>query len=170
MRLQVEISAASGWRAKAWRKPLSVGPIWSSANANRPRRSSGAVVWLMPSAQTAISLLPGSDYKIEPAPVVLPSPGKSSMNLLDIFNHLLNFLAPALAVAGLVVLGARLVMRNRAVALALWTQLAVNFLVGALTLVLGLWFFGRDGKMASYAALVMGCASSQWLMHKSWKD
>ena len=92
------------------------------------------------------------------------------MNLLDIFNHLLNFLAPALAVAGLVVLGARLVMRNRAVALALWTQLAVNFLVGALTLVLGLWFFGRDGKMASYAALVMGCASSQWLMHKSWKD
>jgi hypothetical protein len=31
------------------------------ANANRPRMSSGAVVWLMPSAQTAIR---NADYKI----------------------------------------------------------------------------------------------------------
>jgi hypothetical protein len=33
---------------------VSVGSIWSMANANRPRRSSGAVVWLMPRAQTAM--------------------------------------------------------------------------------------------------------------------
>jgi hypothetical protein len=28
----------------------------------------------------------------------------------------------------------------------------------------GLWFFGHDGKMATYAALVLACASSQWWM------
>jgi len=29
---------------------------------------------------------------------------------------------------------------------------------------LGLVFFGRDGKMATYSAMVLVCASSQWLM------
>ena len=27
---------------------------------------------------------------------------------------------------------------------------------------LGLWLFGRDGKMASYGAMVVACASTQW--------
>ena len=39
--------------------------VWSIANAKRPRKSSGAVVWLMPKAQTAIT----ADYKIPPHPV-----------------------------------------------------------------------------------------------------
>jgi hypothetical protein len=29
---------------------------------------------------------------------------------------------------------------------------------------MGLVFFGRDGKMASYVAMVLLCATSQWLM------
>ena len=58
--------AAAFWLSD-WRRPCSVGAIWSSANANRPRRSSGAVVWLMPRAQTDI----GRDYKILAAAVPL---------------------------------------------------------------------------------------------------
>jgi hypothetical protein len=31
-------------------------------------------------------------------------------------------------------------------------------------LVLGLWWSGQDGKMISYAAMVLACATSQWLL------
>jgi hypothetical protein len=58
VRLQVERMAASGSRdVKEARLPLSwckVGGSWSTANANRPRKSSGAVVWFNPNAQTAM--------------------------------------------------------------------------------------------------------------------
>ena len=33
-----------------------------------------------------------------------------------------------------------------------------------LVLLCGLVVFGRDGKMATYASLVLACASSQWLL------
>ncbi len=40
----------------------------------------------------------------------------------------------------------------------------MNCVAGVLALGLGLWFFGNDGKMASYAAMVIAIASSQWLV------
>jgi hypothetical protein len=33
----------------------------------------------------------------------------------------------------------------------------------------GLWFFGRDGKMASYAALLVVAATSQWIGGRGWR-
>ena len=33
----------------------------------------------------------------------------------------------------------------------------------------GLWYFGVDGKMATYAALVVAIASCQWLSGRAWK-
>jgi hypothetical protein len=40
-----------------------------------------------------------------------------------------------------------------------------NSVCGLCALVAGLWFFGNDGKMASYLALVLASAASQfWLM------
>jgi hypothetical protein len=30
-------------------------------------------------------------------------------------------------------------------------------------------YFGSDGKMASYALLVVGAASCQWLLLRGWK-
>ncbi|MDP2368973.1 hypothetical protein [Rhodoferax sp.] len=91
------------------------------------------------------------------------------MDLLELLNHLLNFLAPALAVAALVAVVARVSMRNRPVSLSLWTQIATNFIACGLALGIGLWFFGRDGKMASLAAMVLCCATCQWVMHKGWR-
>jgi hypothetical protein len=35
--------------------------------------------------------------------------------------------------------------------------------VSGAVLALGLWYYGRDGKMATYSAMVLAAASSQWL-------
>ncbi len=83
------------------------------------------------------------------------------MSPLDQLNHLLNFLAPALAVGVLLALAAPFVGGKRPVALGLLAQAAINCVAGALALGLGLWFFGRDGKMASYAAMLVCCTLSQ---------
>ncbi|MCW5649725.1 MAG: hypothetical protein KIS62_08270 [Ramlibacter sp.] len=91
------------------------------------------------------------------------------MGPLDLLLHLLNFLAPALFVALVLTLLARLFMKNKAVALAWYAQAAINFVVGVAALGAGLAFFGRDGKMATYAALVVACAASQWAAGRHWR-
>lgn len=80
---------------------------------------------------------------------------------LDLINHLMSFLAPALAVAAVLALVAHWFMTKRPSAPGLIAQVAINFIAGALALAAGLWFFGNDGKMASYAAMVVVCATSQ---------
>ena len=55
---------------------------------------------------------------------------------------------------------------------ALWHILhftAPAFAVALLALSLGLWFLGNDGKMLSYLAMVLACASSQWCLMRSWR-
>ena len=91
------------------------------------------------------------------------------MGFLDIFNHLLSFLAPALAVAGVVAFGARVFMPGRAGVLAWWVQFALNFIAGMAVLGAGLWHFGVDGKMAMYTGLVLAVAACQWLCSRSWQ-
>jgi len=89
---------------------------------------------------------------------------------IDFTRHLLSFLAPALVVAVLVAFAARIVLppaaRPRSWALAV----GVNALAGTLVLAGGLWFFGRDGKMATYAALVVAVATVQWLGGRAWRS
>jgi uncharacterized membrane protein YdcZ (DUF606 family) len=84
------------------------------------------------------------------------------MGPLDLLNHLLNFAAPALAVGCLSAFLTPVIYRKQALARSRFAQAAINFVVGMVALALGLWLFGHDGKMASYAALVMAVASSQW--------
>ena len=91
------------------------------------------------------------------------------MDPITLSFPLLNFFAPALGVAVLIALFAGLFIRKRAPTVSSWKQVAVNFMVCALALGIGLWFFGRDGKMASYAAMLLCGASSQWLMQQGWK-
>ena len=91
------------------------------------------------------------------------------MGTLDIVLHLLSFLAPALAVAGLVALAARAFMPSRAGILAWWVQFALNSIAGAAVLGAGIWHYGVDGKMATYAALVAAVAACQWLCSRSWQ-
>ena len=91
------------------------------------------------------------------------------MGPLDLLIQLLNFVAPALFVAIVVALASRIFTRKGPVALIWWAQTAINFVVGAATLLLGLWYFGHDGKMATYTALVVGCATSQRAMTRGWR-
>ena len=88
------------------------------------------------------------------------------MGLLAFLNHVLNFVAPALWLALLLPLGARLLMKKKAAVPAFWTQAAIIFGANVLVLLLGLWFFGHDGKMVTYAGMVLVCATSQWLLRR----
>jgi zinc transporter ZupT len=91
------------------------------------------------------------------------------MNLLDILLHLLNFVAPALALAVLLPLLSRLFTKRQARLLPWWGQVLLNFVVGVAALLAALWLLGRDGKMAGYAALVLAVATSQWVLVRGWR-
>jgi hypothetical protein len=91
------------------------------------------------------------------------------MDPLDILNHLLNFIAPAAALALALVLCGRFVGTKAAAVRSLWCQFAVVFAVGLAVLAAGLVLWGRDGKMLTYAALVVATATCQWLLLRGWK-
>jgi hypothetical protein len=84
------------------------------------------------------------------------------MGPLDATWHLLNFFAPALGVALITSGLAKLLWRRelRGVAwrrLVLWTATG-----GTLALLAGLLVFGRDGRMATYAMLIVVVAVVMW--------
>lgn len=91
------------------------------------------------------------------------------MGLFDVFLHLLGFAAPALALAALVALAGPTLLRRPRALLSWRAQLALNGAVGVAVLALGLWQFGVDGKMATYAALVFAVAAAQWLGSGGWR-
>lgn len=82
----------------------------------------------------------------------------------DLSLHLLNFLAPALALAVLLPLLQRLFGGRGQRKGTLTLQMVLNFVAGLLVLTGSLWWWGRDGKMAAYSALVMGVATLQWVL------
>jgi hypothetical protein len=89
---------------------------------------------------------------------------------LDFAIHLLSFAAPAIVVALLVALLGRLILPRGARPQRWWLPVFWNFLAGVAVLLAGLWFFGRDGKMATYAALVLVVATCQWLVSRAWRN
>lgn len=91
------------------------------------------------------------------------------MGSLSAANHLFNLLLPALAVAVLLVSGCKIFMRKRSAARDVLAQVAINFAVGCAIIAAGLLWLGRDGKMLTYAALVLGCASTQWVLLRGWR-
>ena len=92
------------------------------------------------------------------------------MNPLLALNHLLHFVSPAAGVALVLCAGTLVFWSKRPAALCLRAQLALNFIVGCAVLLVGLWWGGRDGQMLTYAALVLACASCQWLVLRGWRD
>ena len=86
---------------------------------------------------------------------------------LDALNHLLNLFAPAAAIAVPLVLGGRLFKFDSPRTLLL--QVMLQLLVGSAVLSAGLLLWGRDGKMLTYAALVVATASCQWVLGRGWK-
>jgi hypothetical protein len=84
------------------------------------------------------------------------------MGPLDAFWHALNFFAPAVGVALLAAGAAKLLWRHELAGVP-WHRLALwGGLAGAAALVGGLVAFVRDGKMATYGALVAATALALW--------
>ncbi len=84
------------------------------------------------------------------------------MGPLDAANHLLNLFLPALALGGLSAALAKLLWR-RDLAGHSWARLAWPCAaVAAAASLVGLLLFGRDGRMATYAAMVLATAITLW--------
>ncbi len=84
------------------------------------------------------------------------------MGPLDALWHVLNFAYPAVALGALSAALATLVWR-RELAAKPWRLLARDAALAAgVVLVAGLVWFGRDGRMATYAAMVAASSLTLW--------
>ena len=84
------------------------------------------------------------------------------MGPLDALWHVGNLFLPALALGALAAALAKLVWRRDLAGVA-WQRLAGPACAACAAVVLaGLALWGRDGKMATYAAMVAVCALTLW--------
>ena len=84
------------------------------------------------------------------------------MGALDALWHLVNLFVPALGLGALAAAATKLLWR-RELAGVRWRRLAGPACAACAAVVLaGLVVFGRDGKMATYAAMVAACACMLW--------
>ncbi len=91
------------------------------------------------------------------------------MGVFNLLNHLINFALPAVTVGLLLPSLIRLTAMGRKAKAGFWWQGLVNVVAGILVLAGGLWFWGNDGKLSTYMAMVAVCATSQWLMLGGWR-
>lgn len=89
------------------------------------------------------------------------------MTFVQFVFHLANLLVPALALALVMPLAGRWVLGRARVA---WPR-RVLYHAGAGTgvLVTGLLVQGQDGRMATYAVLVLVLATLEWALHRGWR-
>ena len=83
------------------------------------------------------------------------------MNILLLFNHVLNFVAPAVFVGFFLAALAPWVLRKSPRRGTWMVRALSNTVCGLCALLGGLWFFGNDGKMGTYAGLLLACSLSQ---------
>lgn len=92
------------------------------------------------------------------------------MGILGGLLHLANFAAPALGVAAVLTVLSWGLRRGARFSPVAWQQARRLFawasLGGLLVLAAGLVVFGRDGKMATYAALVLVMGTLAFWQHK----
>jgi hypothetical protein len=85
------------------------------------------------------------------------------MGPLDAFWHLLDFFLPALWVAALAAAAAKGLLWRRELAGIPWQRLVLwPALAGAAVLIAGLVITGHDGRMATYAVMVLAAAVALW--------
>jgi hypothetical protein len=83
------------------------------------------------------------------------------MTLLSVLAHLAGFVAPALGVGLLLWVGLRIRRKGRP-GVGSTMQLTALSVAGVAVLLIGLAYFGRDGKIATYAALVLVQGTLAW--------
>jgi hypothetical protein len=84
------------------------------------------------------------------------------MNFLDLLWHILDFAAPPLLLGLISATAAKWLWRGPLRATP-WLQLGARAAAASLLVcVAGVIITGRDGKMVTYAAMVLACAASLW--------
>ena len=84
------------------------------------------------------------------------------MQPVDAFSHIANFFAPAVVLGGLAAVVTRLVWRRELKSepvVRLWSWAAG---AAALASIGGLLLLGRDGRVLTYAAMVLAAACGLW--------
>ena len=89
------------------------------------------------------------------------------MTFLQFLFHLIGLVLPALALALFMPLAGHWVMGP---ATRRWPRRVLwHALVGSGVLLAGLLVQGHDGRMATYAALVLVSATLEWALHRGWR-
>lgn len=83
------------------------------------------------------------------------------MTYANLFWHLLGWLLPAIVLAPAMVLASRLLWGRPAGVRSWRRQVGLNLGVCVLVLLGGLLWFGADGRMGTYGALVLASAACQ---------
>ena len=91
------------------------------------------------------------------------------MNVLQFLFHVLNFVAPAVCVGVLLAGGTALCWRKAQHLLPWYTVVGIHSVLGVLVLALGVVLLGHDGRMATYAVMVVSMATCQWLVGQGWR-
>ena len=87
------------------------------------------------------------------------------MTPLEFLGHLAGFVAPAVVVA-FILWGVPRLRRAGRAAPGARLEAFMLLVAGVVVLLAGLVYFGRDGKMATYAALVFVQGSLAWWLHR----
>lgn len=84
------------------------------------------------------------------------------MGPLDAFWHVSNLFLPALGLGALAAALTKLIWRRELASVAYKRLAGPACAACAAVVLIGLVAFGRDGKMATYAAMVAACAFTLW--------
>jgi hypothetical protein len=84
------------------------------------------------------------------------------MTVLGAFNHLLNLFLPALGVALIAATLAKLLWRQALAGVPWWQLVLWAAAANAVVALAGLVYFQRDGKMATYAAMLVANTLALW--------
>jgi hypothetical protein len=84
------------------------------------------------------------------------------MGFLEAFGHVFNLLFMPLALGAMAAGMAKAVWRQRLQAQAWWHLAVACGAVCSLVTLAGLALTGQDGRMATYAAMVLACAATLW--------
>ncbi len=85
------------------------------------------------------------------------------MQASSAFWHIVNFLAPAITLGGIAAAATGWIWRRELVAGSVWRFWLVASLAVASAEVAGLLVFGHDGKMLTYALMVVASAAALWI-------
>jgi hypothetical protein len=104
----------------------------------------------------------GGDKRQSPCEPLDSIHQRNPLSFADAVLHVLNFFAPAVGVGIIAALLTKMLWRRELKSVSIGRLAAWASAACALVLIAGLVVFGRDGKMATYAAMVLAGAVAMW--------